>query len=419
MTTLQTSENADEMSLARPETFAANRAHAIWRRLRREEPVSWSPPAQGHDGRTYPGFWNITRYADILTISRDPATFISGQGITLGTTPEHAGPEAGLGKMLIVTDPPRHVRLRRLVSKGFTPRAVALFEPHVRQITTAILDDLAGRAAGDFVTEVAALLPLAVICDMMGVPRHDWPLMFDLTNKLVGGKDPEYQEDGAGGYETIARAHRQMFAYFTGAIAGRRYQRKDDLVSVLVDAEIDGDQLSEEEILYFCSMLILAGNETTRNAISGGLLALFEHPAQRERLYRAPELLSTAVEEILRWVSPVLHMARTATRDVAIQGRRIRAGERVVMWYPSANRDEAIFPDADTFDVGRTPNEHLGFGIGEHFCLGAGFARLELRVLFEELLQRFPDIELAGPPQRLRSTFIGGIKHLPVHYRRA
>jgi cytochrome P450 len=414
-----TCTDVDAGRLARAETFAANRAHAIWRRLRREEPVAWVPPAHGHDGRAYPGFWNITKYADIVTISRDPATFISGQGITLGTTPEHAGPEAGLGKMLIVTDPPRHVRLRRLVNKGFTPRAVAAFAPHVRQITTAILDDVAGRATGDFVTDVAARLPLAVIGDLMGVPQHDWPLLFRLTNQLLGGKDPEYQTEGVGGYETIARAHRQMFAYFAAAVADRRRHRKDDLVSVLVNAEIDGDRLSEEEILYFCSMLILAGNETTRNAISGGVLALFESPEQRERLQGTPDLLPMAVEEILRWVSPVLHMARTATRDVEMRGRQIRAGERVVLWYPSANRDEAIFADADTFDVGRTPNDHVAFGLGEHFCLGAGFARLELRVLFEELLQRFPDLAPAGPPERLRSTFIGGIKHLPVRYTTA
>jgi len=308
------------------------------------------------------------------------------------------------------------VRLRRLVNKGFTPRAVALFEPHIRAITTAILDDIAARGSCDFVVDVAAQLPLAVICEMMGVPKSDWPLMFELTNKLLGSGDPEYRKDGESSYETAAGGHRQMFEYFSGQVAQRRRQWKDDLVSVLVDAEIDGDTLSDEEILYFCSMLIAAGNETTRNAITGGLLALFEHPEQRARLMHSPDLLSAAVEEMLRWVSPVIHMARTATRDTVIRGTPIAAGERVVMWYPSVNRDEDIFPAPECFDITRHPNEHLAFGIGEHFCLGAGFARLEMRVMFEELLRRLPDIDQAGSPQRLRSAFIGGIKHLPVRY---
>ena len=413
---VQTPTSATAQALTRGDTFATNGAHAVWRRLRREGPVSWTAPQQRPDGRTFPGFWNITKYDDVQQISRDPATFISGRGITMGTTPENAGPGVGLGKMLIVTDPPRHVRLRRLVNKGFTPRAVALFEPHIRAITTAILDDIAARGSCDFVVDVAAQLPLAVICEMMGVPKSDWPLMFELTNKLLGSGDPEYRKDGESSYETAAGGHRQMFEYFSGQVAQRRRQWKDDLVSVLVDAEIDGDTLSDEEILYFCSMLIAAGNETTRNAITGGLLALFEHPEQRARLMHSPDLLSAAVEEMLRWVSPVIHMARTATRDTVIRGTPIAAGERVVMWYPSVNRDEDIFPAPECFDITRHPNEHLAFGIGEHFCLGAGFARLEMRVMFEELLRRLPDIDRAGPPQRLRSAFIGGIKHLPVRY---
>lgn len=411
----QSTRNADETSLTWGETFAADRAHAIWRRLRRENPVSWSPAMHRRDGQLRgPGFWSIVKYHDVLTISRDPATFISSKGIDMGTDPEDPRPAAGLGKQLITTDPPRHVRLRRLVNKHFTPRAVAVFEPHVRRITGAILDGIAARRTCDLVTDVAAQLPLAVICGMIGVPQEDWPLMFRLTNIAAGGSDPEYQVKGAGAYQTVAEGHRQMFAYFAGAVAARRRQRNDDLLSVLLEAEIDGGQLSDEEILWFCFLLIVAGNETTRNAIAGGLLALFERSEQRARLQRAPELMPLAVEEILRWVSPAMHMARTATRDVEIRGQRIKAGERVLMWYPSANRDEEVFPDADTFDIGRTPNEHLAFGVGEHFCLGAGFARLEIRVMVEELLRRFPDITPVGPPERLRSTFIGGIKHLPV-----
>ena len=318
--------------------------------------------------------------------------------------------------MLITIDPPQHVRLRRLVNKGFTPRMVAQLEPSVRAITTRILDEVAPRGACDFVTDIAALLPLGVICAMMGVPREDWGLMFTLTNRVLGAEDPEYQTIAGDARETANQGLREMFGYFVRLVTARRAERRDDLISVLTEAEMDGESLTDEEILYFCYLLIVAGNETTRNAISGGMLALCEHPAERVRLAADAALLPTAVEEILRWTSPVMHMARFVTRDTVLRGQPIRAGERVLMWYPSANRDAEVFPDADRFDVGRTPNEHLAFGLGEHFCLGAGLARQELRVMFETLLARLPDIALAGPVERLRSGFIGGIKHMPIRF---
>jgi cytochrome P450 len=364
----------------------------------------------------FPGFWNIVKYDDVLRISRDPQTFISSHGIIMGTTPETAGPAAGLGKMMIVTDPPRHVRLRRLVNKGFTPRAVAALEPHIRGIAAGIIDEICERGEVDFVTDVAAQLPLAVICEMMGVPKQDWKLMFELTNQVLGGGDPEYQAEGANIDQTVTEGHIRMFGYFMQMLGARKAERKEDLVSVLVESEIDGDKLTDEEILYFCYLLILAGNETTRNAISGGLLALFDHPEQRRKLQADPSLMLTATEEIIRWTSPVTHMARTATRDVELRGETIYQGDQLIMWYPSVNRDEDVFPDGDVFNVARSPNEHLAFGIGEHFCLGAGFARLEVRVIIEELLARLPNIEQAGPAERLKSTFIGGIKHLPVRF---
>jgi cholest-4-en-3-one 26-monooxygenase len=402
----------DDINLLDSDIFAQGAPHDQWKFLRAHAPIHWQPGVEGW----FPGFWSITKYEDIVAISRDPATFISSHGIVIGTTPENATPAAGLGKMLITMDPPRHVRLRRLVNKGFTPRAVAAFEPHIRRITTDILDTVSPKGRCDFVTDVAAILPLAVICGMMGVPREDWGRMFELTNRVLGANDPEYQVAGGDVEETINTGHREMFGYFVRMLVERRRQRRDDLVSVLVESEIDGEKLTDEEILYFCYLLILAGNETTRNAISGGLLALFEHPDQRAQLQTDPALMPVAVEEILRWTSPVLHMTRAATRDVEMRGVTIRAGDKVALWYPSANRDEEVFPDGDVFDVDRTPNDHLAFGIGEHFCLGAGFARLELRVMFEELLRRFPDIEPDGPAERLRSIFIGGIKHLPVRF---
>jgi cholest-4-en-3-one 26-monooxygenase len=251
---------------------------------------------------------------------------------------------------------------------------------------------------------------------MMGVPREDAPYMFQLTNRTLGAGDPEYQTAEGDIAATVQQAQREMFFYFMKLVAQREQQRGDDLVSVLIGSDIDGEKLTQEEILFFCFLLILAGNETTRNATSRGMLALFEHPQQHRRLLADRELLPTAVEEILRWTSPVTHMARHATRDAELRGQQIRAGDQLILWYPSANRDEDAFDNPDVFDVGRTPNDHIAFGIGEHFCLGAGLARLELRVMFEELLRRTPDMQLAGEVERLRSTFIGGIKHMAVTF---
>ncbi len=402
------------IDLTDADLYTQNRAHDAWRRLRAEAPVSWNPGAAW-----FPGFWSVTTHADVLTVSRDPATFISSRGITMATDPNTPPEESGANIMLITTDPPRHVRMRRLVNKGFTPRMVALLEPGIRETTRRILDAVAAQGACDFVTEVAAQLPLAVICTMLGAPPEDWPRLFALTNQVLGPGDPEYQTEGRGQRETARHGQQEMFAYFARQIAERRREGRDDLVTLLIGAEIDGEALTEPEILFFCHLLVLAGNETTRNAISGGLLALLENPGELERLRAEPALMPKAVEEILRWTSPIAHMARTATRDVELGGQLIREGERVLMWYPSANRDEAVFADPYRFDVGRTPNEHLAFGLGEHFCLGTGLARLEIRVLFESVLARLTDIALAGEVERLRSTFLTGIKHLPIRFTAA
>jgi cholest-4-en-3-one 26-monooxygenase len=400
-----------DIDLSDFELFVQGKAHDVWQLLRAEAPVHWNA---GND--LFPGFWSVTKYADVIAVSRDTTTYSSLRGISMMVDPENPTPASGVGKMLITIDPPQHVRLRRLVNKGFTPRMVTQLEPSVREITNRIIDEVAPRGGCDFVTDIAALLPLGVICAMMGIPREDWGLMFALTNRVLGSDDPEYQTVVGDGRETANQGLREMFGYFVRLVTERREERRDDLISVLTGAEIDGESLTDEEILYFCYLLILAGNETTRNAISGGMLALCEHPAERARLAADAALLPTAVEEILRWTSPVMHMARYVTRDTELRGQHIRAGERVLMWYPSANRDAEVFPNADRFDVGRTPNEHIAFGLGEHFCLGAGLARQELRVMFEMLLARLPDITLAGPVERLRSGFIGGIKHMPVRF---
>jgi len=398
----------DEISFIHPDAFLQGPPHEIWKRLRRERPVFWHQPVG-----PIPGHWAITKYDDIIEISRQPTLFISSKGITAGTNPDD--PTSGVGKMLIVTDPPRHVRLRRLVNRSFTPRAVAQLEPRVRRITRDLIARVAPKGSCDFVVEVSANLPLAVICELMGVPESDWPYMFALTNRSLGADDPEYRTADSS-QETFAQAQREMFQYFAELGRKRAANPHEDLLTTLLNAEVDGDKLTEEEILFFCFLLIVAGNETTRNAISGGLLALIEHPEEKQKLLVHPELLPSAVEEILRWTSPVMHMARVATQDYVLRGQTIRAGDRVVMWYPSANRDEDVFPDGDRFRIDRQPNDHLAFGIGEHFCLGAALARQELRVMFDELLRALPDIELDGPVERLRSNFIGGIKHMPVRF---
>ena len=429
----------ENINLNDPELFKNNQSHDLFRRLRHESPVHWNP-----GGDTWSGFWSITKYEDIRYVSRHTEMFISSKGIAgPGLRPEGmaklmaddpataaqsaaAAAQAGGNVSIITMDPPRHVQMRRLVNKGFTPRAVNAMEDQIRRITNQILDRIADRDSCDFVLEVASQLPLAVICGMMGLEEKDWPLMFNLTNKVLGSGDPEYQTDvpedergtGAAARKTGQAGIMGMLTFFRERLEALRQHPGDDMVSLLLESEIDGEALSESDILQFCFLLVVAGNETTRNGISGGLQVLCEHPDEKRRLLENPELMESAVEEILRWVAPLHHMARSAVVDAEIRGQQIKAGDRLIMWYPSANRDEEIFDDPYRFDITRTPNEHLAFGIGEHFCLGAGFARKELKVMFEELFRRFPDIDLNGEPERLRSTFINGIKHLPVRLHR-
>jgi cholest-4-en-3-one 26-monooxygenase len=401
--------------------FERAEAHEAFRTLRREAPVHWNPGTQHFNG-----FWSLTRYDDVLFVSRHPELFISSKGISgagLRDPSSVPNPTAEPGGVSIITmDPPRHGKIRRLVNKGFTPRAVNAMAPRIREITGTILDRIGPNGNCDFVLDVASQLPLAVICGMMGLEQEHWPLMFELTNMVLGPADPEYQVDVADEEKgsdlvrlrTAWAGRERMMAFFREILELRRASPRDDLISILLESEVDGDRLSETDVLAFCFLLILAGNETTRNAISGGLLVLCEHPAERARLLADWSLIDSAVEEILRWTSPLHHMSRTVTADVEIRGTTIRAGEHVLLWYPSANRDEDVFPDPDRFDISRTPNEHLAFGFSEHFCLGAGFARQEIKIMFEELFKRFPDIQLAGSPARLRSNFINGIKRMPV-----
>jgi cytochrome P450 len=415
----------DEINLLDLGIFERGEAHEAFRVLRHEAPVHWNA-----GNEELKGFWSLLKYDDILFVSSHPNLFSSAKGINgPGLRDPENNPNATSqpgGVSIITMDPPRHVKIRRLVNKGFTPRAVNAMEPRIRQISRGLLDRLGDRTECDFVLDVASQLPLAVICGLMGIPETDWPLMFQLTNQTLGAADPEYQADvvAEGERGTVAASTRtgldgrlKMIDYFAALLKERRQQLGDDLVSVLLESEVDGERLDEVDILAFCFLLILAGNETTRNGISGGLQVLCEHPDQRARLQADMSLIDTAVDEILRWTSPLHHMSRRATEDVEIRGHMVRTGDSVLMWYPSANRDEDVFDEPYRFDVSRQPNDHLAFGHHEHFCLGAGFAKKEMRVMFEELFARYPNIQLAGEPVRLRSNFINGIKRMPVTLR--
>jgi cholest-4-en-3-one 26-monooxygenase len=395
-----------ETDLTNPEHFADGFPHAFFRRLRREAPVFRhpEPPADG------PGFWVISKYEDVKHVSRRPQTFCSGEGTT---RPDIDSTRKAMMQLIMLNmDPPKHVKYRRIVQRGFTPRMVSAMEKPIREQARRIVDEICERGECEFVKEVAAELPLQVLADLLGVPQEERFRIFDLSNRLIGFEDPEFQTSR----EDAQRASAEMWAYANELAERKRREPGADLTTVLMTGEVDGERLTEPEFDSFFLLLAVAGNETTRNLISHGMLNLMNHPAERRRLLDDPALLPTAVEEMLRVSPPVMYFRRTATEDTEIRGVPIAAGEKVCMYYPSVNRDEEIFPDPDVFDVGRTPNEHLAFGIGEHYCLGANLARLEITIMFEELLARLPDMEIAGPVRRLRSTFIDGIKKIPVRF---
>jgi cytochrome P450 len=381
--------------------FYLGDVHAAYRHLRAEEPVYWCEAA---------GFWALSRYDDVDRVSRDARLFRSGAGI-LVNDPMRDGTMPDQPPSIIYMDAPAHVRYRRLVSKAFTPRMVQALEPRIRVLARQSLDALAPDRPIDFIEHVAVPLPLLVIAEMLGVPAEDRPRFKLWSDTIIAGPDA--------GVETTMATVQELFGYFLQVLETRRHDPRDDLVSALALAEVDGERLRDDELLMFCMTLLVAGNETTRNLIAGGARALIDFPDQRRRLAAAPALLPRAVDEMLRWVTPVMAFARTATADTVIRGQPIAAGDYVVLLYASANRDEEVWgPTAEHFDVARAPEPgHLAFGIGPHACLGANLAELEARVLFEELLARFPDFEAAGTPVQLRSTVMNGIVSMPVVFR--
>ncbi|GAA2419118.1 steroid C26-monooxygenase Cyp125 [Actinomadura vinacea] len=373
----------------------------------------------GDPGRGGPPFWAVTRHADVVHVSRHPEVFSSYERLALFDEP---APESlALQRMMMLNqDPPEHTAKRSIVNRGFTPRAIKALEEHVRDICRGLVGEAAATLEGggeaDFVRDIAAPLPLHVICELLGAPVADRDKIFHWSNTLIGSSDPELQPSPGAG----EAAATELYAYAAELAERRRAEPRDDIVTRLLRPDADGRELTGDEFELFVLLLSVAGNETTRNAASGGMLALFENPGQWERLRADPALVRTAVDEIVRWVTPVNLFRRTAMRDTELGGEQIKAGDKVVVFYASANRDERVFENPFTFDVGRAPNPHLGFGGGgPHFCLGAHLARLELSVLFETLLDTVPNIELIGNVRRLRSSFINGIKGMPVRLRPA
>ncbi|MCV7058085.1 cytochrome P450 [Mycolicibacterium gilvum] len=379
--------------------FYAGDPFPAYRELRATDPVSWNDEH---------GFWALLKYEDIRYVSTNPALFSSAHGITV---PDPAIENPVMEGSLIFTDPPRHRQLRKLINSGFTRRQVAILEPKLRAFARTALDAIDPAADTEFAEQIAAPLPTRMIAELLGAPDEDWEQFRRWSDAAVGMDDPDVELD-------TFTAMGELYQYFENLIALRRsgaLRDSDDLLSVLVAAEVDGVRLSDQDLLQFCLLLLVAGNETTRNLIALGTLALIEHPQQFRMLREHPELIPTAVEEFLRYTSPVANMTRCATRDVEIRGRLIKQGQYVTMLYGSANRDEDIFgPTSEQLDITRNPNPHLAFGCGQHSCLGAQLARLEARVLFEELLERFEHIELDGEVLRMQATMVPGVRAMPV-----
>jgi cytochrome P450 len=408
---------AERWLLSDPATYASGVPHAELARLRGEDPVSWVDErpltrygANGHAVEVRgTGYWAVTRHADCVAVSRAPEVYSSAERGSFLTDPRSRQDLERTRQFLINMDDPGHRRVRALVAAAFSPRTVRLLEAGIRAHAAALVRDVRERGEFDAVRDLAAELPLLALADLLGVPREDRHLLYEWSNNLVGFDDPDF---GGGRIDVYKRTFTDAFAYALGLARTKRRQPGDDLVSELVRAE--GPRLTDAEYCHLWVLLVVAGNETTRHLLSGGLLALLEWPDQRRLLAARPDLVPAAVEELLRWVSPITQFRRTATRDAELAGRTIRAGDKVVMYYASANRDEAVFDRPDALDVARSPNPHLALGIGPHFCLGAHLARLEAAALLEALLPHLGRLELAGPVVRLESNFMNAVKAMPA-----
>ncbi|MFF5261696.1 cytochrome P450 [Actinomadura viridis] len=384
------------INLVDPELYADGDPYHVWAWLRAHAPAYWHRPSE------MPGFWALTRYDDVKSVYRDHETFSSAKGILLRPTAQ--GVDPGGGRTLALTDLPRHRELRSLVDRWFTTRAVRGLENTMRSIVEEVVGGAVRRGECDFVNDIAARLPLYVICRLMGVPSTDRETIFQLTSQAFGAGDANVR----------SLAHQEIIRYFIALIEKRRRAPSHDLISALVHGRVAGRPLDIEDILLNCDNLLVGGTENVRLAAAGGMQAFLSHPDQWRMLAASPDLMASAVEEVLRWTSSATHIMRTATRTIQLHGHTIEEGDRVVLWNPSANRDERIFEHPDRFDITRRPNRHLSLGAGRHFCIGSVLARAEISALFAELHRQVQTIEAAGPAVRLRSIVVNGLEELPV-----
>jgi len=405
----------DSINISDPEFWKGSRQHreSVFATLRREAPVKFFPEIPLANFPVGPGYWALTKHDDIWHVSRNPELFCSGKGSNIADLTVELNEFFG---SMISMDDPKHVRLRTIVSKGFTPKEITRIEEYVKNKAKSIVDKVLAKYGPneefDFVDNIAAPFPLQIICEMMGIPESDERQILDWTNVILGAGDPDF----GGTIENLINVALEMFAYAQALGEARLANPTDDLTSVMMHSIVDGDRMSSQEFGSFFILLVVAGNETTRNAISHGMLQLTEHPDQKAAWYSDFESKTKgAVEEIVRWASPVIHFRRTATRDTEIRGVKIKAGEKVVMWYNSGNRDEEIYENPHQFNIARTlAPAQVGFGAGgPHFCLGANLARREIAVMFDEIRRRLPNLVITGEPAYLQSNFINGIKRMP------
>ncbi|HTO09866.1 MAG TPA: cytochrome P450 [Myxococcota bacterium] len=382
--------------------------HAEWTYLRKHAPV------HRFTGDAFDPFYAIVKHADIVEIGKNPTDFIIEPRLAVFT--RDIPPEQVKLKHLLTLDPPEHRSFRAVTAKQFTPRVTQHWAPKVDRITRQILDEAGELGTCDFVQDVAAPITIAVIAEMLGVPGEDWRLLFKWTNETIAPEDPEFQQ-GRTTEETIMSARAELFKYFSALSESRRKNPKDDIVSVVATGKVDGKLLEPFDLLSYYLLLVVAGNETTRNAMTGGMLAFNENPGEWRRLVANPDLIDSAVEEVVRWTTPVIQFTREATRDITLRGVKIAKGESVCLFYASGNRDEEIFDEPFRFRIDRNPNDHVGFGRGEHVCLGAHLARLELRTVFDQIRERLESFERTGKEERVRSSFVGGIKRAPIRWK--
>ena len=393
------------------ETFINGQPFDIFKRLREEAPIYWHEESLDFE----PGFWALTKHEDIVRVSKDPMTFSSAVGghlMTMGD-PEVVDPSAVaaiIGNM-IGMDPPDHQIYRKMVAPSFTPKAIRTLEGDMRLKIRELLENVEDKGEFNFVTEISEQLPLWVLCEMMGIPESERLKIRDLVNNLT---DASIQQDPNNAFQIWVN-YMELFKMGRDMIEERRKNPTDDLMSVVANTKIEGGELPPELLDGFFLLMVIAGNETTRNTLTGGLMALTDNPEEREKLLKDPALISNATDEMLRWVTSVIYFRRTATKDTNIRGQDIKAGDKVVMWYGSANRDEEIFEDGHLFRVDReNAKKHLAFGAGEHLCLGNRLGHMQIRILFEELLDRFPNIHSTSDPLRIPSNFLAGISELKV-----